>query len=132
LKSDIALPHDLGTRCYNEFIKQTLITSDLQKQVASVLHSMGLNPDEEVQTQSGYVLDATFIHNGKVIGLEVDGPYHFVGRKKKGNTILKERQVANVDLISIISVPYWEWSVLHNLGDKESYILNKIDQTKYR
>jgi len=130
LKSDIVLPHELGTRCYNEFTKQTLVTSDLQKQVTSVLHSVGLNPDEEVQTRSGYVLDATFTHNGKVIGLEVDGPYHFVGRKKKGNTILKERQIANVDLIPIISVPYWEWIDLQTLEDKEGYILNKIDQIK--
>mmetsp|Transcript_29229 Transcript_29229/g.58804 ORF Transcript_29229/g.58804 Transcript_29229/m.58804 type:complete len:1061 (+) Transcript_29229:47-3229(+) len=130
LKSDIALPHDLGTRCYNEFMKQTLISSDLQKQVVSVLHSVGLIVDEEVQTKSGYVLDATFIHNGKVIGLEIDGPSHFIGKKKKGNTILKERQVANVDLIPLISVPYWEWSDLVSLEDKESYILNKIDQTE--
>ncbi|KAL7446801.1 hypothetical protein ACHAXM_011261 [Skeletonema potamos] len=130
LNSDIVLPHELGTRCYNEFTRNTLVISDLQKQVASVLHSVGLNPDEEVETKSGYMLDATFIHNGKVIGLEVDGPYHFVGRKKKGNTILKQRQIANVDLIPVISVPYWEWIDLQTLDDKEGYILNKISQSK--
>ena len=127
LKSDIVLPHDLGSRCYNEFTKQTLITSDFQKQVVSVLDSVGLVVDEEVQTKSGYILDATIVHSGKVIGLEIDGPSHFIGRKKKGNTILKQRQVANVDLIPIISVPYWEWN---DEEDKERYILSKIIQTE--
>ena len=130
LKSDIVLPHELGSRCFNEFMKQSLITSDLQKQVVSVLHSVGLNVDEEVQTKSGYFLDATFIHNGEVIGLEIDGPSHFIGRKKKGNTILKERQVANIDHIPLISVPYWEWNDLLSLADKERYILSKIRQTE--
>eukprot|EP00986_Skeletonema_menzelii_P021150 scaffold33403_cov148-Skeletonema_menzelii.AAC.3 len=130
LKSDIVLPIDLGSRCFNEFSKQSLITSDLQKQVVSVLHSVRFNVDEEVQTNSGYFLDATFINNGKVIGLEIDGPSHFIGKKKKGNTILKKRQVANIDHIPIISVPYWEWNDLVSVEDKERYILSKIGQTQ--
>lgn len=128
LGSDIYLPCDLGKRCYNEFIEQTLISSDLQKDVVSVLDLMGFYPDEEVQTKCGYILDATFMFDGKVIGLEVDGPTHFVGRKMKGNAILKARQVARIDLIPILSVPYWEWIDLHTLEDKKSYLLSKIDQ----
>ena len=112
----------------NEFKKQSIITSELQKKVVLVLRSLGLNVDEEMQTESGYFLDATIKQNGKVIGLEVDGPSHFIGRKKKGNTILKQRQVANVDDIPIISVPYWEWNDLVSLEEKERYIVSKIDQ----
>ena len=130
IKSDLTLPRDFGKRCYDAFKKQTLIMSDLQRDVSSVLTSLGLNPDEEVQTRSGYILDATFIHDGQVVGVEVDGPHHFVGRKEKGNTILKARQVANIDRIPIISVPYWEWIDLHNLEDKESYIREKIINQK--
>ena len=130
LKSDIVLPHGLGSRCLNEFKKQSIITSELQKKVVSVLRSLGLNVDEEVQTESGYFLDATIKQNGKVIGLEIDGPSHFIGMKKKGNTILKQRQVANVDDIPIISVPYWEWNDLVSLEEKERYVLGKIDQTE--
>ncbi len=130
LESDIVLPQDFGRRCYNEFINQSLIISNLQKEVTSVLHSVGLAPDEEVQTKSGYVLDATLICNGKVVGVEVDGPYHFIGRRLKGNTILKQRQVAHVDSIPIISVPYWDWIDKHTLEEKEGYVLNKIDEVK--
>lgn len=130
LESDILLPQDFGRRCYNEFINQSLIISNLQKEVTSVLHTLELAPEEEVQTKSGYVLDATLIFNGNVIGVEVDGPSHFVGRRLKGNTILKQRQVARVDSIPIISVPYWDWIDKHTLEEKEGYILNKIDEVK--
>ena len=61
-------------------------------------------------TKSGYRLDAVVEVNGKQVGVEVDGPYHFIGRQPKGRTVLKHRQVPNLDDISLVSVPYWEWN----------------------
>ena len=37
--------------------------------------------------------------NGNKIGIEVDGPSHFVGRKPTGSTLLKYRQVNTLDEI---------------------------------
>ena len=62
------------------------------KMVISHLSSMGLELEEEFLTQSGYRLDALVQVDGKKIGVEVDGPSHFVGRKLTGGTILKRRQ----------------------------------------
>ena len=39
--------------------------------------------------------------NGNKIGIEVDGPSHFVGRKPTGSTILKHRQVSTLDEIKL-------------------------------
>ncbi|KAL7448768.1 hypothetical protein ACHAWC_000911 [Mediolabrus comicus] len=63
---------------------------------------------------SGYRIDALVEVNKKTIGVEVDGPFHFIGRSKSplGRTILKRRQVPSIDGIELISVPYWEWNKL--------------------
>ena len=50
--------------------------------------------------------------NGKKVGIEVDGPSHFLGRSPTGGTILKRRQVTNLEYVPIVSVPYWEWDKL--------------------
>ncbi len=61
--------------------------------------------------------------NGKKIGIEVDGPSHFIGRKPTGSTILKRRQVDTLDDIRVISVPYWEWNKLgKDRGKKQEYL----------
>ena len=39
--------------------------------------------------------------NGNKIGIEVDGPSHFVGRKPTGSTLLKHRQVITLDGIKL-------------------------------
>jgi hypothetical protein len=84
----------------------------LQDDVISVLSSIGMHPDEEVLTPSGYRLDALVEVNGTTVGIEVDGPYHFMDQQPTGSTLLKRRQVTNLDGIQIISVPYWEWNEL--------------------
>ena len=71
-------------------------------------------PEEEVLTPSGYRLDALVEVNGEKVGIEVDGPSHFVNREPTGSTLLKRRQVSTVDSIHIVSVPYWEWDKLGN------------------
>ena len=87
---------------------------------------MDLELEEEVLTKSGYRIDALVEVNGKKIGVEVDGPSHFLGRNRTGSTILKHRQVTNLDNIPVVSVPYWEWNKLGKYGKnrdkKEKYI----------
>ncbi len=62
--------------------------------------------------------------NRKKIGIEVDGPSHFVGRKPTESTLLKHRQVNTLDEIELISVPYWEWDRLGKDGDKNQQYLH--------
>lgn len=57
----------------------------------------------------GYYLDALVVIEGKDIGIEVDGPFRFYGRKPNGKMILKRRQVINLEGITLVYVPYWEW-----------------------
>jgi hypothetical protein len=94
----------------------------------STLTLMGIEVEEEVRTQSGYSLDVVVRDvNGKSIGLEIDGPHHFVNRKPTGGTILKHRQVAAIDGMPFISVPYWEWNDLgQSTFDKQQYLRDKL------
>jgi hypothetical protein len=84
-------------------------------------------PEEEVLTPSGYRLDALVEVNGEKIGIEVDGPYHFVNQEPTGSTLLKRRQVSTLDNIPIVSVPYWEWDKLGNgRAKKQMYLRIKL------
>jgi hypothetical protein len=73
-----------------------------------------MSPEEEVLTPSGYRLDALVEVNGEKVGIEVDGPSHFINRDPTGSTLLKRRQVSTLDGIPIVSVPYWDWIKLGN------------------
>ena len=111
LKSNVRLPPILQEKCKKAFVDNLVTTSAFQSDVISELISIGLQPEEEVLMESGYRLDAVVEVNGKRIGIEVDGPTHFVGREPTGSTILKHRQVTNLDEVEVISVPYWEWEI---------------------
>ena len=87
---------------------------------------MDLELEEEVLTEHGYRLDAVLEVNGKQIGIEVDGPTHFIGRNPNGSTILKHRQVANIDEIPVVSVPYWEWDAFEKDSDKKQQYLRDL------
>ena len=126
LQSNVQLPQSLKTKCYDAFIKADPRPSKLQDDVISELSSAGLQPQEEVLTKSGYRLDAVVEVNGKQVGVEVDGPSHFIGRELTGSTILKHRQVTNLDGISLISVPYWEWDKLKNDSKKKQQYLRTL------
>ncbi|KAK1733464.1 hypothetical protein QTG54_015879 [Skeletonema marinoi] len=117
--SNPGLPIELLDRSYNAFTSEEPTVSKLQCDVVSQLSSIGLNPQEEVLMGSGYRIDAIVEVNGKIVGVEVDGPSHFIdeGRSPTGSTILKRRQVCSVDGIELVSVPYWEWNKL--LGKDE-------------
>lgn len=124
--SDAALPLHVEKRCYDKFRAQTIHRSKLQKEIIWELASMGIRFEEESCTKSGFSLDALVDVNGTKIAVEVDGPHHFVGRKLTGNSVLKHRQVATVDGISVVSLPYWELNSLETSDEKQKYLRLKL------
>jgi hypothetical protein len=63
---------------------------------------------------------------GTKVGVEVDGPSHFVGRKATGRTLLKRRQVTSLDEIAVVSVPYWDWDKLGKDREKKQEYLRTL------
>jgi hypothetical protein len=127
IKSGINLPQALLEKCRKAFLLRLPQPSRLQDDVISVLSSIGLITKEEVLTPSGYRLDALVEVNGMKVGIEVDGPSHFVNREPTGSTLLKRRQVNTLDNIQIISVPYWEWDRFGtDRAKKQDYLLSML------
>ncbi|KAL7530977.1 hypothetical protein ACHAXR_003777 [Thalassiosira sp. AJA248-18] len=130
-KGNTGLPPAFEELCYEAFTSATPPRiSALQQNVVSVLQSMGLRPKEEQLTQIGYSLDATVEANGREVGVEVDGTFHFIGRKPTGKTILKRRQIADVGGIMLVSVPHWEWEELWQGRDhskQQSYLRSLLE-----
>ena len=128
LKSGLTLPESFQKKCYDAFISQDLRQSRFQDDVVSSLSSMGLQPQEEVLMKSGYRIDAVVEVNGRQLAVEVDGPHHFVGRELTGSTILKHRQVAALDGMRVVTIPYWEWGEHKEDSDtKEQYLQSLLD-----
>jgi len=130
LKSDISLPESLKKKCYETFISEDPSPSKLQDDVVSCLSSIGLQPHEEVLLNSGYRIDAVVEVNGKQSAIEIDGPSHFIGRSREltGSTILKHRQVAALDGMKVVSIPYWHWDKLKkDSGRKQQYLQHLLD-----
>jgi len=127
-KSNAGLPKELQVRCCNVFIDRDPTPSKLQVDVKSQLASIDLEPKEEVLMDSGYRIDAIVEVNGKTVGIEVDGPSHFIGKGRSllGSTILKRRQVPFIDGIELVSVPYWEWNKLGKDKVKKQEYLRKL------
>jgi hypothetical protein len=129
--SSDGLPESLQHRCHEAFVNQSITVSPFQKDVALELRSIGLDPVEEHVIKSGYALDVLVEIDGKKIGVEADGPSHFVDKKANGSTMLKRRQVAAIDEIKLVSVPYWEWDELGNdRSKKQQYLRVLLDSTK--
>jgi len=130
IKSGVSLPPSLKKKCSETFISVKPSSSKTQDDVVSILSSMDLQPQEEVLLKSGYRIDAVVEVNGKQIAVEVDGPSHFIGRSREltGSTILKHRQVATLDGMTVVSVPYWEWDELKkDSKKKEKYLHSLLD-----
>eukprot|EP00984_Skeletonema_dohrnii_P010908 scaffold4291_cov76-Skeletonema_dohrnii-CCMP3373.AAC.4 len=127
-KAHPGLPADVQERCYNVFISEEPTVSKLQNDVVVQLSSIGLDPKEEVLMGSGYRIDALVEVSGKQVGIEVDGPSHFIGRSKTplARTILKRRQVLLIDGIDLVSVPYWEWDELGKDQAKKHEYLRRL------
>ena len=78
-------------------------------------------------TEWGYSIDIVIEHGGASVGVEVDGPSHFVGRSPTGTgaTLLKRRQLQSLGW-PLLSVPFFEWSALRNAQDRESYLQTSL------
>ena len=79
----------------------------MQRQVGAALTSLGLFLFEEMVLNEGYSLDFMMKWGGERLGIEVDGPFHFVDRAPNGATLLKRRQLRHLGW-RLVSVPYWE------------------------
>jgi len=122
------LQSNLENQCYKAFTSREPTVSKLQQDVVSVLTSVGLQPKEEVVMRSGYSLDALVEVNGREVEIEVDGPSHFVGRKPTGSTTLKRRQIASVEGVALVSIPYWEWNELgRGRNNKRAYLWAQLE-----
>ena len=131
LTSDIRLPSTLEGECYQAFLSTSPTMSALQGDVISELVASGLRPDCEVLTKRGYRIDAIVEVNGKMIGIEVDGPSHFAGRNLTGNAVLKRRHITGIEGISLVSVPYWEWNAVeNNRGKRRQYLSVLLGQNR--
>ncbi|EJK73811.1 hypothetical protein THAOC_04541, partial [Thalassiosira oceanica] len=128
LGSEIELPLSLRKKCRHAFISTSYSESKLQNDVVGGVRAIGLDLDEEVLLGSGYRIDAVVkVGHGKKVAVEVDGPSHYIHRRPTGSTILKRRQVTRLDLIEVVTVPYWEWGELKSTKMKQLYLREKID-----
>ncbi|EJK44967.1 hypothetical protein THAOC_36452, partial [Thalassiosira oceanica] len=127
LKSGIELPQSLQAKCRNAFTSHGFSESKFQNDVVYELKAAGLDLDEEALFGSGYRIDALVkVGDGRKVAVEVDGPSHFIDRRPAGSTTLKHRQVARLDRIQVVPVPYWEWDNLKNSEMKQHYLHLKL------
>lgn len=103
--------------------------SQLQAQVVDALRKLGLQTTVEVLTPQGYTIDAVVHAGGREVGVEVDGPSHFMGAANTptGKTRLKRRQLRAFGW-SLVDVPYWEWNALQDDAAKAKYLVRKMTE----
>lgn len=121
------LPPALEKRGYEAFVSNKVHVSVHNKDLMCALRSIGLAPIEKVTTPKGFMVDVCAELDGNKMGVRVDGPHHFIGRTPMGKTLLKRRQVANVEGIRLVSIPHWEWNQLG--GDclkQQHYLCEKL------
>ena len=109
------LPDSLRQACRNAFVEEDAQPSQLQSDVVREIRSHDVEHVEEEHRceASGYSIDALLtLNDGKQIAVEVDGPFHFVGRSHlpNGATVLKHRQLRHFGW-RLESVKYWEWDI---------------------
>ncbi|KAL3769288.1 hypothetical protein ACHAWO_007960 [Cyclotella atomus] len=125
------LPKALSRCCRQAFSGSNTKPSRFQSDVVSQLRSINLSPVEEYLTASGYSIDALVDFDGTLIGIEVDGPSHFIHLQPTSRTLLKRRQISTIDEIPLVSVPYWEWDALGNDNPKkQQYLQCLLDSIK--
>jgi RAP domain len=132
-------PDKLSQRCREAFVSTEAKPSRLQNRVVESLRALEAVSQVEVEgsTKSGYSLDAVVMLQGEQrIGVEVDGPSHFVGQSQSPNgaTLLKRRQLQNLEGWKLVSIPYWAWYGMDKDGsnkerrekEKELYLQNLL------
>ena len=121
------LPSDtLLERCRAAFGSEEGRPSQMQLHVGVALASLGLRPEKEVVLHEGYSLDFTVVWRGERVGVEVDGPFHFIGREPNGATLLKRRQLRHLGW-RLVSVPYWEGDEVRASSQRaEKYLASRL------
>ena len=113
------LPNSLHEACRAAFVASEEQLSQLQSDVVQEIRSRGARVKEEHRCEiCGYSIDALVtLNNGEQIAVEVDGPWHFVGRSHRpaGSTLPKHRQLRYFGW-HLESVNYWEWDDGGSLG----------------
>jgi hypothetical protein len=91
----------------------------MQRSVQQALESLGLRVAEEVRIAQGYSIDLAVEWGDVLVGVEVDGPSHFIGSgQPTGSTLLKRRQLRAFGW-PLVSVPYFEWEARRaGFGDR--------------
>lgn len=126
LLSDAELPPKLLRKCHGEFPSTMPRSSTLKDDVVSCLSSIALEPEADFLTLRGYRLDALVRVKGAKVGVEVDGPSNFVGGNPNGRTILKHRQISNLEGIPVVSVPYGEWNNFEQDNSRKQQYLQSL------
>jgi len=134
IKSGIRLPESLREKCYEAFLLRVPEPSRFQTDVVTSLSSIGLDSEQEVLLKSGYRVDAVGEAHGNKVAVEIDGPHHFIGRSKErnGSTILKHRQVAALDGMQVVSIPYFHWRRLKKSCKKQQYLRTVLSLNCYK
>jgi len=135
IKSGIRLPESLREKCYEAFLLRVPEPSRFQTDVVASLSSIGLDSEQEVLMKSGYRIDAVVEAYGNKVGIEVDGPHHFIGRSREpnGSTILKRRQVSHLEGMTVVSIPYFHWYRLKKDScKKQQYLRTVLSLNCYR
>lgn len=131
-RTDSLLSDELLKMCLIAFRSNERNPSKLQRHVGVALAALGLRAEEEVVLHEGYSLDFVVEWRGKRVGVEVDGPFHFLGHAPTGGTLLKRRQLRHLGWC-LVSVPYWEWCELQHvvMADKlvmqAAYLRSRLD-----
>jgi RAP domain len=126
---------ELKSRCMEAFVSRAGRPSRLQIGIVLALETLQevSQVQEEVLTDIGYRLDAVIVYQGIRLGVEVDGPSHFVGPSSQsspnGKTVLKHRQLQTLEGWNLVSIPYWEWNEICNdtSGPKHAYLQKLLD-----
>ena len=104
--------------------------SGLQRSIAAALATLQLGFEEEyLEPRTGYSLDLALPSSR--VGVEVDGPSHFLlpddrgVRKPKGQTLLKRRLLAAAGW-RVISVPFYEWDGFATAKERQTYLQGAV------
>jgi RAP domain/FAST kinase-like protein, subdomain 1 len=122
-------PVERSQQCRKAFVADEVAPSRLQNDVVAALEKLQdvSHVEVEVLTESGYSIDAVAVFQGNRIGIEVDGPSHFVGQSQSPNgaTLLKQRQLRALEDWKLVSIPYWEWNEIDKKGSSKERRENK-------
>lgn len=111
-------------------------TSRLQQSVYTAVLQLPLDTWQEQPQQEQHTHDraclidiAATTASGFKVAIEVEGPHHYVqpGNTLTGPTFYRNRALAARGY-ALISIPYWEWDLLHSPEEKQQYLLVKLSR----